>query len=730
MKGFPYFKQFDKKDCGPTCLKMIVKYYGKSISLETLRKYTGITRSGVSLLGLSTAAEKVGLRSINAAITFEELMEDVDKPCIVHWDQAHFVVVTPKISKNKLVIADPAQGLVTYTRAEFKKHWISLKNEGVEKGFALLLEPTASFYELKNEGGKVVGWSLFSRYTTKYKAQVIQLFLGLILGNLLQLALPFLTQSIIDVGINTHNITFIQLILLAQFTLFFARTAIELLRSRILLFMSTHINLSILSDYWIKLMKLPLNFFDSKQIGDIFQRIGDHKRIEAFLTGTALQTIFAIFSLITFSIVLLYYNLTVFTIFFAGSLLYFFWIRFFLKYRRSLDHKNFQILSRENSLTMQLVLGMQEIKLNNAEQMKRQEWESVQASLFKVNYKALSLSQYQQIGAVFINEGKNIFITYMVATLVLRGELTLGQMLAIQYMIGQLNNPITQLVQFTWQSQDAKISIERLNEIYQLDDEQSGGETIINISSDNRDIVIEDLNFEYEGTNKQPVIKSLSTKFASGKITAIVGMSGSGKTTLLKLLLKFFQNYSGQINIGNTNLKYLDNHYWRSITGSVMQDGFIFSDSIEKNIAIGSENIDREKLLHACKVANILKFIENMPMGFSTKIGAEGSGISAGQKQRILIARAVYKDPEFIFFDEATNALDANNERVIMDNLLDFFKQRTVVIVAHRLSTVKNADKILVLNDGEIIEEGNHLELTNLKGKYYELVKNQLELGN
>jgi ATP-binding cassette, subfamily B, bacterial len=727
LRKFKFYQQHDKMDCGPSCLRMVAKFYGKDITIERLRNKSEYSREGVSLKGISSAASSIGIKSLAISINLDTLINGASIPCILHWNQNHFVVLY-KAKKNSFTIADPAKGIIKLSKQEFEQSWISNKEE--QKGIALLLEPTAAFYQQENEVDNKIGWGIITKYTFKYKAQILQLFLGLLLGSLLQLIFPFLTQSIVDTGINTHNLNFIQLILIAQFTLFFARTVVEFIRSRILLFVSTHINLSILSDFWIKLMKLPLNFFDTKQTGDILQRINDHKRIESFITGTALQTIFSIFNLLTFSFVLLYFNTTIFTIFAIGSILYFLWIRLFLKYRRKLDYTRFAALSKENSATMQLIQGMQEIKLNNAEHLKRWEWEGLQASVFKLNFKSLSLSQYQQAGAFFINEGKNIFITYIVATLVLQGTLTLGEMLAIQYIIGQLNSPVEQLIQFTQQAQDAKISLERLNEIHQLDDEESSKMQFNNHLSDDYSIRLQNLNFTYAGAGNEPVLKNIDTVFPSGKVTAIVGMSGSGKTTILKLIQKFYETYQGEIKIGESSLKYISPFYWRSISGSVMQDGFIFSDSIEKNIAVSDETPNYKKLIHACKVANILSFIESMPLGFNTKIGAEGNGISAGQKQRILIARAVYKNPQFLFFDEATNALDANNEKAIMENLQEFFKGRTVIVVAHRLSTVKDADKIIVLQDGEIIEEGNHNELAQKKGKYYELVKKQLELGN
>lgn len=728
--SFTSYRQHDAMDCGPTCLRIVFKYYGKQISLENIKRESQIGTTGVSLLGLSDAAEKYGFRTVSAKVTFEQLLTDVHLPCILHWGQYHFVVLTPSVSKKKLTIADPAKGLLTYSKKEFLEQWLSTNENGEAKGIALLLAPTPQFYQQEDEKSMGIGWGLLSQYILKYRAQLFQLFTGLLIGSFLQLIFPFLTQSIVDTGINTHNLQFIQIILIAQFTLFFGRTVVEFVRSRILLFVSTHINLAILSDFWIKLMRLPLSFFDAKRTGDILQRINDHHRIESFITGTALQTLFSVINLVVFSIVLLMYNTTVFVVFGIGSILYFLWIRFFLKYRRTLDFKKFAVASRENSVTMQLIQGMQEIKLNDAEHLKRWEWEGIQASLFKLNFKSLSLSQYQQAGAFFINEGKNILVTYLVAKSVLDGQLTLGAMVAIQYIIGQLNSPVEQLIGFTQQAQDAKISLERLNEIHQMEDEEPIDKQFLKSLPVDKTIALKDFSFTYSGAGNTPVLKNINLLIPEGKTTAIVGMSGSGKTTLLKVLLKFYDTYKGEIKVGEADLKRMSPKFWRRQLGSVMQEGFIFSDSIANNIAVSDENPVHEKLVHASKVANILSFIESMPLGFNTKIGAEGNGISAGQKQRILIARAVYRNPSFIFFDEATNALDSNNERVIMENLLEFFKGKTVVVVAHRLSTVRDADKIIVLENGEIVEEGDHNELTNEKGKYYELVKNQLELGN
>ena len=686
------------------------------------------------MLGLADAAESIGLKSIGAKLTFEQLITNTPLPSILHWDQYHFVVLTPASNKKKLVIADPAKGLIELTKDEFLKHWLSTAEQDVDKGVALLLEKTPAFDEADisetETAGRKIGWKYLFFFFKSNKAYLFQVLLGLIIGSFLQLLFPYLTQSIVDTGINTQDISFIQIVLAAQLMLLFSQTAVEFIRSRILLHLSTKINVALLSGFWSKLLRLPLQFFDSKHPGDIIQRIGDHHRIESFLTGSALNTLFSVLNLFVFSIVLLSYNVSVFIIFAAGSFLYLLWIRFFLKYRRKLDYKRFSIAAKENNATMQLVYGIQEIKLNNAENTYRWAWEGLQGGLFKLNFKNLSLSQIQQIGAFFINQGKNILITFIVAKLVIDGQLTLGMMLAIQYIIGQLNSPVEQLIGFSQQAQDAKISLERLNDIHVLEDEEPAHKHFNHTIPEEHSIVVKNLSFTYPGAGNEPVLKNVSLEIPKGKVTAIVGMSGSGKTTLLKLLLRFYENYKGDIYAGPANFKSISPKYWRSISGSVMQDSFIFNDSIQKNITVTDEKVDHARLLNACKTANILSFIESLPLGFYTKLGAEGNGISGGQKQRIAIARAVYKNPQFIFFDEATNSLDANNERVIMENLSNFFKGRTVVVVAHRLSTVKNADKIVVLENGEITEQGTHAELAVSQGKYFELVKNQLELGN
>jgi len=716
-------------DCGPTCLRMIAKHYGKNFSLQRLREISGINREGVSLLGISEAAEKIGFRTMGSRLTIDQLAE-LDLPAILHWNQNHFVVLY-KIKKGKYHIADPGKGLMEFTLAELKLRWLSANGaDGLMFGIALILSPTPVFNNQEADKAEGLNWSYLLRYLYRYKQLVIQLFVGLGVGSLLQLIIPFLTQSIVDVGINTRNLNFIYIILIAQTMLFLGRMSVDFIRSWILLHISTRINISILTDFLIKLMKLPMSFFDTKMTGDIMQRMNDQKRIESFLTGPTLNIIFSLFNLVVFTVVLAYYNVNIFFIFLLSSVLYSLWVVAFLKKRRELDFKRFDISSKNQSSVVQLISGMQEIKLNNCEQQKRWEWEHLQAGLFKYSIKSLSLGQVQQAGAFFINEGKNILITFLVAKAVIDGQLTLGGMMAIQYIVGQVNSPIEQLLGFIQQLQDAKISLERLNEIHQMDDEEPVDQTFLNELPNLKTINLHQVSFTYPGAGNEPVLKGVDLNIPEGKTTAIVGMSGSGKTTILKLLLRFYTPQKGEIKVGPTYIDQIGYRYWRGQCGIVMQDGFIFSDTIAKNIAVADEYPNMAKLQHAIKVANVGDLIDGLPLGLNTKIGAEGNGISQGQKQRILIARAVYKDPEYIFFDEATNALDANNESVIMNNLESFFKGKTVVVVAHRLSTVKNADNIVVLDKGIIIEQGSHIELTKLRGEYYKLVKNQLELGN
>lgn len=631
--------------------------------------------------------------------------------------------------KRTFYISDPAHGLLKYSQKEFLEHWIG-KNAGenIEEGVALLLETTPKFYQTEFDKEERLGFKFLSKYIFKYKKFLWQLVLGLIAGSLLQLIFPFLTQSIVDVGIKNQNIHFIYLILLAQLFLFLGRTGVEIIRSWILLHLSTRINISLVSDFFIKLMNLPIAFFDVRMTGDILQRINDHRRIERILTTSSLNVLFSMINLVVFGIVLAYYSWQIFFIFLGGTILYFGWIVLFLKKRRDLDYKRFSQVSQEQSKVIELINGMQEIKLHNAEKQKRWGWEYVQARLFKVSVENLSLEQYQGVGSSFINELKNIFITVLSAILVINGEITLGMMLAISYIVGQLNSPIAQLINFIREVQDARISLDRLAEIHNKEDEEQQDDEKTHDIPKDAGIVVKNVSFRYIGS-QDAVLKNLDLEIPANKITAIVGVSGSGKTTLMKLLLKFYEPEEGEIKIGNHDLKNIAQKTWRDKCGVVMQEGYIFNDTIAQNIAVGSDHIDKKKLAHAVDVANIKSFIETLPLSYNTKIGMEGVGLSTGQKQRLLIARAVYKNPEYLFFDEATSALDANNEKEIMEKLERFFVDKTVVVIAHRLSTVKNAHQIVVLDEGKIIEKGNHRELVKEKGAYYELVKNQLELG-
>ena len=726
-------------DCGSSCLAMIAKHYGLQPNIEKIRRSCALNKEGVSLLGISKAAESIGFKTIGGRLTFNTLAKEIPHPCIVHWNQNHFVVVykVKKYSKGKYIVyvADPAKGLVTYTKEEFCEHWISTKTNDEEKGIALLLEPTELFCtqketeRLPSQRRLKFLWS----YLKKYKRFFTQIILGLLIGSLLQLVFPFLTQAIVDTGIGGKDLGFVWLVLLAQMMLLFSRTAIDFIRSKILLHISTRINISLISDFFIKLMKLPMKFFDTKLMGDLLQRIEDHHRVEQFLTSSSLSLLFSFFTFLIFGIVLASYNLYIFGVFLLGTALYASWIIIFLKKRRQLDYKYFEQVGKNRNVTYQLIEGMQEIKLQGCEPRKRWEWEDVQADLFKVNLQSLNLQQVQQAGSITINEVKNILITVLAATAVIQGNMSLGMMLAVQYIIGQLNTPVEQLIQFIYSWQDVSISLDRMNEIHTETNEENMGRMRNDYTGETREgytLSIKDLSFKYDIYSPKEILSNINLYIPNGKVTAIVGASGSGKTTLIKLLLGFYEPLIGSIQIGGANLNEYNLGWWRNQCGAVMQEGYLFSDTIARNIAISDDEPDIERIRYAARVANIADYIEALPLAYNTMIGQDGQGISQGQRQRILIARVVYKNPMFVFLDEATNALDANNERSITENLSEFYQGKTVVVVAHRLSTVRNADQIVVLDEGKIVEIGTHEDLTANRGVYFALVKNQLELGN
>lgn len=730
MLFFPFYNQPESKDCGATCLRIISKFYGKSIPLEDLRILSKTTREGASLSGLLEAAESLGFKTLGSEIDFLTLKDEAPFPCIVHWNKQHYVVVY-KISSKEVHIADPAIGKIKYSYRDFYKYWaLESSDNGENKGIALFFEPTDAFYQNKYSKNTANNIALryISRHLKNYKRHLAYLILALVAENILAFFFPFFTKNIVDKGIEPRNIDYIYLILIAQLSIFLGQITLGVIRSHVLLHLSTKINVRLISDFLRKLMKLPISFFDTRLTGDLLQRMNDNYRIQQFMTGNSLDTLFSVLHFIVFGSILMYYNFIIFTAFFAGSLLYIFWLLFFSQKRKILDYKRFAHQSQERSKTLEIVSGMQEIKINSAENQKTKEWEDIQEKLYKTQVEVLKTEQWQSVGSTLIGQLKDIFITFFSATLVIQNKLTIGEMISIQYIVGQLNVPLSQLITFVRSVQDTRISVERLNEIHSKNNED-GDVKKDTVKIESNSIKCENISFTYFGTEKS-IFENLSLQIPKNKITAIVGTSGSGKTTLIKLLLKFYNPTSGVIWWNNMDIKNIISEDWRKSIGVVMQDGFIFNDTIGKNITIGSDVLDKKRLDFAVKTANLQSFIADLPLQLNTLIGNDGNGISGGQKQRILIARAVYKNPEFIFFDEATSALDAENEKIVHNNLQEFFKGKTVVIVAHRLSTVKNADNIVVLKKGEIAEQGNHFDLVSKRSYYYNLVKNQLELGN
>lgn len=744
-KSFKYLRQKSIMDCGPTCLSMVSEFYGKHFNIEKLREKTGFGKSGTSLLGISEAADNIGFNTKGVKISIDELFNKVSLPAILHWNQNHFVVLPPnqpflKCKSKKIIIADPAIGKLRLTQDEFLQSWLytGISATG-NTGVALLLEPTQVFFKQIDDVKNEVSWKSILLYISNYKNDILKVFVALTLTSFFQLLFPFLTQAIADEGINSKNLSFVKVILSAQLMIIFSRSIIDYIKTRILLNISAKLTLHLSADFWIKLTKLPIIYFQKYQTGDTLQRIQDSKKVESILSGNLLSSIFSIFNFIIFSFILIYYSNILFVIFCISTILYFGWVQFFLQYRKKLNFQTFNLAAKENSLTIEFIQGMQELKLRNAENIKRLHWEELQVSIFNLRFKSLNIQQLQNAGALFLNEGKNVIITFIVAKLVIAGELSFGAMLAIQYIIAQLNNPIEQFIALIQNTQDVKMSMERLNEIHSLEDEESNdkyqSDNLDLLNSCSKSISFRNVSFTYPGPGNESVLTNISFDIPEGKTTAIVGMSGSGKTTILKLLLKFYENYEGDILIGNEinfnslSLKKIKPSIWRSNLGSVLQDGYIFNDSIVNNIAVGDGNPDMDRIVEACKSANILSFILSLPNDFNTMLGNVGVDISQGQKQRIMIARAIYRNPHYLLFDEATNALDTNNEKTIVQNLTNYSVGRTVIIVAHRLSTVKNADNIIVLDNGRIVECGNHDKLCDSGGKYFELVRDQLELG-
>ena len=730
MSGFKCVMQHDSMECGVACLAMICEYYGKTYSLSDLSRICHATTEGVSMKAINDAAQELGLRTVAGILDLEQLSQ-ATLPAILYWNQNHFVVLYKIKGRQTYFVADPAKGLVTYSRDEFVGHWVLTHFDGEDCGVVMVLQPMSSFfhgnYEKRREDHSF--WHVFA-YIKQYRKYLVQILLGLVVTSILQLAFPFLTQSIIDVGVQNQDIGFIWLILLGQLMLTFSRTFIDFIRRWLLLHISMRVNISLLSDFFIKLLKLPMSFFDVKLMGDLMQRMNDHSRVNSFLTNQTLGIAFSVLTFVIFSAVLLWYDRLVFALFMIGSIVYGAWMSLFLKRRKILDYELFEQQAINNNKTYEFITSMQEIKLQNCALRRRWDWEDTQAVLFNVQLKSFKLQQTQEGGSVLINEVKNIVITIVAATAVIHGNMTLGMMLAVQYIIGQLNAPVEQLMSFFYALQDVKISLERINQIHKLDDENGEENLQTSLVDSQKGIDISHIVFMYDPHALVKTLDDVSIHIPKGKVTAIVGASGSGKTTLVKLMLGYYPVLEGKINVGGTDVNDLNKDWWRQQCGVVMQEGVIFSESIARNIAVDDSEVDKERLTQAAKIACIHDYIMSLPLKYNTKIGMDGVGLSLGQKQRILIARAVYKDPDYIFLDEATNSLDANNERAIVENLAKFYQGKTVVVVAHRLSTVRDADQIIVLHQGKVVETGNHEILIARKGAYYDLVKNQLELGN
>lgn len=733
-RSFPIHHQLDSMDCGAACIQMIAHFYGKEYNIEYIQEICRKGIEGISLKSICDGLETLGFHTVAGKVTYEDLCNKAFIPCILHWKQNHFVVlykIKSIFGKETFYIADPGVGKIEVCKKDMIDNWVSTNTNGYDKGVVVLMEPSTLFENIVNTASQTkqrTNIKFLWKYFNKYLFLFGQILLGLLVTGLFLLISPFLTQSIIDVGISSNSILFVKLVLLGQLFLVCGNVFLAYLRNKLLLHVGTRINIALISDFFIKLMRLPLSFFDTKMMGDLLQRIEDHHRLQTFLTTKVLALVYSIFSFFVFGAVLCIYDVRILFIFLISSFVYGIWLKTFITKRKSLDYKRFEVQAKNQSKTYQLINSIQETKLHNAERRKRWEWEDVQTELFEVSMNMLILQQNQNIGSAFITQIRNVLITILVATNVINGETTLGIMLAIQFLIGELNAPVEQMISFIYDWQDVSISLERISEIHYKKDENDN-RPIYTIDENDKNIYIKNLSFNYPGGNYNNALKNINLVIPEGKITAIVGTSGSGKSTLLKLLLGYYEPSEGIIQIGPSALNRINLSWWHDQCGVVMQNGYIYSDTIAGNIAIADNEPNLKKLEYAAKVSNSYEFIDQLPLKYNTLIGDDGQGLSQGQKQRILIARAVYKDPHFIFLDEATNSLDANNEKSIVENLSEFYKGRTVVLVAHRLSTVKSADQIVVIDKGQVVEVGSHEDLIKKQSKYYELIKNQLDIG-
>lgn len=731
MYSFPHRQQPNAKDCGATCLYLISAYYGKRHSLDKLREYSHISREGASLMGISEAAERIGFKTLGLCLDMDKLANEVRLPCILFWNQNHYVVCY-KIRRGRkgyrFYLSDPASIKTVCSEEEFRSHWLCTRRNGEDRGILLQLCPTDLFYTIEGDEKKprFKGLAGYFTYIAPYKGAVAQMIFSMLLLMFLGLFAPFLTQVMVDVGIREGNFSFVMLVLLSQLILTLTNMGVGMINGWLSLHTNTRVSLALFSDFWKKLLKLPAKFFDTKILGDLMQRLEDYDRIESFLLGHSIQICFSIVSFVVFTSILAYYNVTILMVFLVGHVLYVLWTIMFLGTWKRLDYENFELSSKSNNKIIQMLQGVVDIKLNNEENLKRWEWEKIQARLFRLSVRRLKVGQLQGNVSTLITNVTNLLISAITAQAVIGGSMTLGMMMAISYVTAQIGAPISQFVGFVHVLQETKISLERLDEIHSMPDDDSLLESQQQELPTKKDISFEHVNFSYDGSPHRLVLKDVSLTILANKVTALVGDSGCGKTTVIKLIQGLYEPLSGAVKIDGIPISCINPHQLRRQVGSVMQEGYLFSDTIARNVATGTTQIDRQRLHEAARLANVDSFVGNLPLGYNTKIGMEGVGVSQGQKQRILIARLIYKSPEILLLDEATNSLDSKNEKSIMSNLQACFKNKTVVMAAHRLSTIRNADQIIVMKDGRVEEVGTHSELLARRGEYYALIENQL----